>query len=191
MQLYINIFEPIILGLVLSADSFSAAVAMGFRPHKFSDSLKFAASSGGAETILTLLGAMAGGKIVSQFSPIDHWIAFILLFSVSAHMVYEGFLELRNKSSHIETIAFHGFAKVLIVSLATSIDALAVGVSLGVSNKPLLAYLLSIGGFAFASVIAGMALARKVPKHLSAVFNLVGAFIIFILACDMLGFIIK
>lgn len=181
-----NILEPIILGLVLCADSFSAAVAMGFRAHKFKDSLKFAFSSGGAETIVTFAGAFAGEKVISQFGFIDHWIAFLLLFSVSAHMFYEGVLELKNKGSHITEVKFHGLVKILIVSFATSIDALAVGVSLGVSGKPLLPYLISIGGFAFMSTIVGMAIARKVPKHLSAIFNMLGALILFILACDML-----
>ncbi|KTD20598.1 Domain of uncharacterised function DUF [Legionella lansingensis] len=181
------LIEPIIIGLVLSADSFSAAIAMGFRPHKISDSLKFAFSSGGAEALTTFIGAMAGEKILSRYSSIDHWVAFLLLLAVALHMAYEGILALKNKTGHIEAVKFHGLVKILIVSLATSLDALAVGVSIGVSEKPLFPYILSIGGWAFISTIVGMAIARRAPKKLSPIFNLIGAFIIFILAIEMLG----
>lgn len=105
---------------------------------------------------------------------------------VSAHMLYEGILEFRNTNLHTNSNKNLSIAKILIVSFATSIDALAVGVSLGVSGKFLLPYLISIGGFAFISTIIGMAIARRVPKHLSAIFNILGALILFILACDML-----
>ena len=181
-----NILEPIVLGLVLCADSFSAAVALGFKPHTFKDSLKFAISSGSAEAMVTFAGAFTGEKVISKFSFIDHWIAFILLMLVSAHMLYEGILEFRNTNSHTNSKKNLSIAKILIVSFATSVDALAVGVSLGVSGKSLLPYLISIGGFAFLSTIIGMAIARRVPKHLSAIFNILGALILFILACDML-----
>lgn len=180
-----NIFEPIILGLVLSADSFSAAIAMGLKPHKFTDSLKFAFLSGGAELVATFIGAIAGEKIISQFSFIDHWIAFSLLFAVSVHMLYQGLIEWKNRDI-IKRVPFHGVVKLLIVAIATSFDALAVGVSLGVSNKPLWPYFISISGWAFAATIIGMGIAKKLPQRLSALFNILGAFILFILAFGMI-----
>src|SRR4051794_38946955 len=99
-----NIFEPIILGLALSADSFSAAIVMGLKPHQLRDSLKFASLSGGAELIATFIGAVAGEKIISQFSSIDHWIAFLLLLAVAIHMLYENFIEWRNRNQPIKKV---------------------------------------------------------------------------------------
>lgn len=75
-------FEVIIVGLVLSADSFSAALALGTRTHKASDALKFACSSGGAEALVSFLGSIAGAKVVSEFDSFDHWVSFLLLFFV-------------------------------------------------------------------------------------------------------------
>ncbi|KTC83054.1 manganese efflux pump MntP family protein [Legionella cincinnatiensis] len=181
-----SFFEPIILGLVLSADSFSAAIAMGLKPHTLRDSFKFAFLSGGAEFIATFIGAITGEKVISQFSSIDHWIAFLLLLAVSIHMLYEGFVEWKNRNSTIQGVKFHGLIKLLSVAIATSLDALAVGVSLGVSNKPLWPYLISIGGWAFASTIMGMGIAKKIPQRLSAVFNIIGACILLILAVEMM-----
>ncbi|KTD06534.1 putative manganese efflux pump MntP [Legionella gratiana] len=181
-----SIIEPILLGIVLSADSFSAAIAMGLRPHRFGDSLKFAFASGGAELIATLIGAVAGEAIISQFSSIAHWIAFSLLFIVAIHMLYEGFKDWRNSNNSVQSVEFHRFTKLIIVAIATSLDALAIGVSLGVSNKPLVPYLVSIGGWAFFSTIVGMGIARKIPEHLSVIFNVIGALILGVLAVNVL-----
>lgn len=181
-----NFFEPIILGIVLSADSFSASIAMGVKPHKSSDVLKFAALSGGAELIATFAGALAGEKVISQFGQYDHWIAFFLLFAVSIHMLYEGFTEWKQRHHVSQDVTFHGFIKLICVSIATSMDALAVGVSLGISDKPLWPYLVSIGAWAFILTIVGMGIAKRLPKRLAPVFNIVGATIILIIALEML-----
>ena len=78
-----NLLEVLIVGLVLCADSFSAALAMGTRPHKFTDTLKFAFSSGGAEALVSFIGAMAGARVIAEFDSIDHWISFVLLIAVT------------------------------------------------------------------------------------------------------------
>lgn len=183
----VNIVEVLVVGLVLCADSFSAALAMGARPHKFSDTLKFAFSSGGAEALVSFLGAIAGAKIIAQFDSIDHWVSFILLLAVAIHMAYEGIVELKGKEEEEEKPKeFHSFIKVVIVSFATSLDAFAVGVGLGVSGKPLTPYVLSIGLWAFFSTILGMGIAKVASEKLGPIFSLVGAFVLTSLAFKFL-----
>jgi manganese efflux pump family protein len=178
------------IGLLLSADSFSAAVAMGMRPFSQKDAIKFAASSGGAEAMVALIGALLGTHVVSRFAAIDHWIAFILLSGISLHMGYEGCQELfgNNKSdvSNEQKLVFHSFSKILLVSFATSLDAFGVGISLGVANKPILPFILSIGIWAFISTIAGLHLARKLSTKFGPVVSLFGALILGAMAFQML-----
>ena len=100
------IYEIIIVGLVLSADSFSAAVAMGHRPFSKKDAYRFAIASGSAEALMTLIGAFAGGFIISKFSAIDHWIGFILLGGVAVHMAYEGIADLMSNTIKEEQLEF-------------------------------------------------------------------------------------
>ena len=119
-----ELFEILFIGLVLSVDSFSASLAMGARDHKFSDSLKFAISSGGAEALVSFLGAIAGSTIIAQFDFIDHWISFVILLLVSLHMAYEGINDFKN-TEVVKTQKFHSFIKIIIVSFATSLDAFA------------------------------------------------------------------
>ncbi|MGI4992139.1 manganese efflux pump MntP [Halobacteriovorax sp. GFR7] len=184
----INYFEVIIIGLVLCADSFSAAVAMGARPHKFSDTLKFAFSSGGAEALVAFLGAIAGAKVIAQFDYIDHWISFGLLTAVAIHMAYEGYEELSGKNDGEEEKPkqFHSLLKVILVSFATSLDAFAVGVTIGASGKVLTPYITSIGVWAFCSTIVGMSIAKRASDKLGPVFSIIAAIILQSLAVKFL-----
>lgn len=180
------IYEIIAVGLVLSADSFSAAVAMGLRPFSKKDAIKFALSSGGAEALVTLVGAMAGLHLISKIKSFDHWIAFGLLMAVAIHMAYEGLCDLMSKEIKTEKLDFHSFTKVLIVSFATSLDAFGVGIGFGVAHKPIVPYIISIGIFAFISTIAGLYLARKLSKRFGPIVSLVGAVILIVMAFEML-----
>lgn len=180
------IFEVIIAGLILSADSFSAAVAMGLRPFSEKDAIKFAVSSGGAEALVALFGAMAGAHIIGQFGTIGHWIAFSLLAAVSLHMAYEGVRDLVSKEKREEKLDFHSFTKVLIVSFATSLDAFGVGVGLGMANKPILPFVISIGVWAFVSTMVGLHLAKKLSSKFGPIINLFGSLVLGIIAFQML-----
>jgi putative Mn2+ efflux pump MntP len=192
----VNFLEIITIGLILSADSFSAAVAMGLRPFSRNDALKFACSSGGAEAGVALIGSLAGSYIISRFSAIDHWIAFILLGAVALHMAYEGVIHLIQNSNNAESsneeksqtekTEFHSYGKILIVSLATSLDAFGVGIGLGIAHKPIVPYIISIGFWAFVSTLAGMYLARKLSAKFGPIMNLVGAIVLGFMAFQML-----
>lgn len=178
--------EVVGVGFILSADSFSAAFAMGSRPFSKKDSLRFAASSGGAEALVALAGALAGSQVISRFESIDHWVAFGLLAAVALHMGYEGLRDLMNPEDRQETLDFHSFTKVLVVSFATSLDAFGVGIGLGVSGKPLLPYVISIGFWAFASTLVGLHLAKRLSRKLGPVMNLFGAVVLMVIAIQML-----
>ena len=183
MQMY---YEIIIIGFILSADSFSAAVAMGLRPFSRKDAFKFALSSGGAEALLALIGAMAGLHLISKIKSFDHWIAFTLLMVIALNMAYEGFKDLISKEARVEKLHFHSFTKVLIVSFATSLDAFGVGIGLGIAKKPIMPYIFSIGIWAFLSTIAGLYLAKKLSKKSGPIFTLVGSLILGLIAFQML-----
>lgn len=192
-----NYFEVLFIGLVLSADSFSAAVAMGTKPHSRIDGVKFAFASGGAEALVAFLGAIAGTHVVAKFDSIDHWISFVLLVAVALHMGYEGFQEYRNLKQKAalkgeneavkeELKSFHSLLRILIVSFATSLDAFAVGVSLGAANKSLGLYIVSIGAWAFISTLIGLKIAKTISAKAGPVFSLVGSMVLVALAFKFL-----
>jgi len=178
--------EVIIIGLVLSIDSFSAAIAMGNRPFSQNDALYFALSSGIAEGVVALFGALAGGQIISRFESIDHWVAFFLLLAVALHMAYESIRELMSKEIKEEALKFHSFKKILLVSLATSLDAFGVGVGLGFSTESLPPYIISIVFWAFSATLLGLYFAKKLSRKLGPIMGLVGSVILGFMSIQML-----
>lgn len=181
--------EVLIMGLILCADSFSAAIAMGSRPFTRKDAIKFGLSSGGAEAIATFVGYWAGANVISLIASIDHWVAFGLLAAVAIHMAIEGIQELRGHGDgEAETKEeFHSFAKVLLVSFATSLDAFGVGVSLGIAHKPITPFVISIGIWAFAATIVGLYLSRKLSDKFGPIFTLIAAGVLGYMSIQMLS----
>lgn len=180
------ITEIILIGFILSTDSFSAALAMGLRPHTKSDSFRFALLSGSAEAIVAYIGSIVGAKVVAQFSAIDHWVAFCLLMLVAIHMFIESWTSQQEQSTQ-SNIKFHHISKLLLVSFATSIDALGVGVSIGVVHKEsLLPFIVSIGVWAFMATMAGMSVSKLIPKKYSRYLGVFSSIILILLAFKML-----
>lgn len=180
--MYIQI---ILIGLILSIDTFSVAVAMGSRPFLKKDAFKFALASGSVATFLTMLGAVAGENLAKQFNSYGHLVALSLLMVIAIHMTFEGISELKSNEDE-KKLEFHNFGKILLVTFATSIDAFGVGVGFGMYDKPMIPYLFSIGIFGFISTIAGLYLAKKVSKKAGPVFTIIGAIILMLIAFKML-----
>jgi putative Mn2+ efflux pump MntP len=184
-----TLFEILALGFILSADSFSAALAMGFRPFTRRKALYFALTSSLTEGFVTWIGAISGAEIVKRFSAYDHWVAFILLASVALHMVLESLRDIRSQKKGISDPNQrppHGRLKIALVSLATSLDGLGVGVSLGVLGKPMGWILVSVIVWAFLGTLVGLKLAKKLSFKFGSTLNLLSALILLALAVKLL-----
>ena len=182
-----NYLEIIVFALVLSADSFSAAIALGLRKHNWRDSLKFALTSGGIEALVAFIGAIGGAGVLARFDFIDHWISFFILLAVAVHMMMEAIAELKSEEDSEEPKLFHSYIKILLVSFATSLDAFAIGITLGISGKNVLPYVFAIGLCAFLSTVVGMAIAQKAFAKLGAWLSFVGSFVLILLAIKFLS----
>lgn len=192
LKLMTLFIEIILMGLVLSVDSFSAALAMGFKPHTTRDVLRFAFSSGLAEGLVAFLGAAFGAQFLSSYGSFGDWVSFTLIMAVSLHMLWEGVGELKGDAGEeVHTTqkasqGFHSYYKVLLVSFATSLDAFAVGVSLGTSERPLAPFVSSIAIWALLSTIVGMGIAKRASRHLGAYFSFAGALILMGIAVNLI-----
>lgn len=182
-------FEVLILGLVLSADSFSAAVAMGSRRFSRIDLLKFAFASSTAEIGATAAGYFAGARLIAAIEAYDHWVAFGLLMAIALHLLWEGISDLRDPliDNGANGEAEHSFLRILLVSVATSLDAFGVGIGLGIAEKPLLPFTISIGGWAFATTILGVYIGNRASKKLGPIFTIIAGLVLGVLSIKMLS----
>lgn len=181
--------EVLILGLVLSADSFSAAVAMGSRKFSRSDLLKFAFASGFAEMAAVVAGYFAGNKMIAAISAYDHWVAFGLLAGIAAHLLFEGVSELWSPAyddaagKEVE----HSFLKILLISVATSLDAFGVGIGLGIAEKPIVPFAISIAFWAFVTTILGVYIGNRASSKLGPIFTIIAGLVLGFLSIKMLS----
>lgn len=179
--------ELLLFSLALSIDSFSAAVALGFRHFSPKRALFFAFSSGFSEGLATAIGFLLGHIARNLITQYDHWIAFLLLCSVGTHMCYQAYLDIKSNKAVETEIKVHGPLKILFVSSITSIDSLGVGISLGLFNKPIVLYSLSIGIGAFLSTYLGLFLAKKISNKLGSKVEFVGGIVLILLGIKMLS----
>ncbi|UZQ54472.1 manganese efflux pump MntP family protein [Trichothermofontia sichuanensis B231] len=180
--------ELLIFTLVLSIDSFSAALALGFRRFSHRRALFFALSSGFSEGFAIFLGFLLGRIAENFIVNYDHWVAFFLLCAVGGHMCYQSYQEMRSSSPReTHAVKVHGLLKILFVSSVTSIDSLGVGVTLGLIGKPVALYSLVIGIGAFLSTYLGLFLAKRISGHLGEKVEFLGGVILILLGIKMLS----
>jgi putative Mn2+ efflux pump MntP len=180
-------FEVFILGLVLSADSFSAAVALGSKKFSRSDLLKFAFASGFAEMAATVAGYLAGAKVIKVIADYDHWVAFGLLAAIALHLLWEGYCDLRSPEDDEPGEVEHSFLKILFISVATSLDALGVGIGLGIAEKPIVPFAISIGIWAFFATVIGVYIGNHASKKLGPIFTIIAGLVLGALSLKMLS----
>lgn len=174
------------LGLGLSVDAFAAAVGKGasIGTPRWRDAIRIGAVFGFFEALMPCLGWLIGKAVATWFSEYGGWIAFLLLVGVGGHMMWEAWHgDLAAEHEADEKKPAMGMLSVALTAVATSIDALAVGVSLAVMGVPLLAACIVIGGvttiIASSGVMigkhAGLWLGRYAEVAGGAVLILIGA----------------
>jgi putative Mn2+ efflux pump MntP len=147
------------LALAMSTDAFAAAIGKGAalnRP-QLKEAVRTGLIFGTIEAITPLIGWGLGALAAAYVSAWDHWIAFVLLAGLGANMVREG---LAAPSVEEEKPDSHSFWLLAATGLATSIDAMAVGVGLALVGADIVVTAGAIGFSTFVMVTAGVMLGR-------------------------------
>lgn len=155
-----NLYATLILAFGMSMDAFAAALGKGASLHR--PGLKEALRTGlifGAIEALTPLVGWAIGLAASQYVMAwDHWVAFILLLILGGRMIMEG---VRKKECAPENAPCrHGFWLLVCTAIATSLDAMAVGVGLAFLQVNIVITALAIGASTMIMATAGILLGR-------------------------------
>ncbi len=148
-----GLIELFILAVGLSMDAFAVSVCKGLAMPKITvkKTLIVGLWFGGFQALMPAIGYLLGVQFRDQITSIDHWIAFILLGIIGANMIKEacsGDCEEENDSLDIKTM--------FLLAVATSIDALAVGITFAFLNVHLLAAVSFIGVTTFTLSAIGL-----------------------------------
>lgn len=150
--------QTLLISIGLSMDAFAVSICKGLGMSKLNKKqmLIIALYFGGFQALMPYIGWAVGAKFSSYVSQYAHWIAFILLAIIGGKMIHEALTESEDceddgikdkKLSHKE---------LLLLAIATSIDALAVGISFAFLNVPIIPSIIIIGLTTFAISLVGV-----------------------------------
>lgn len=153
-------FEVLVIAIALAMDAFAVAVATGLRLRcSMGQTLRMATAFGGFQFVMPVIGWGLGLSVRSYIEGFDHWVAFIMLAFVGGKMIYESF-----KSEENECIDPTKGLTLLMLAIATSIDAMAVGISLAVLQIDIWYPAVVIGLVCFIITAVGMHIGRLVIR---------------------------
>lgn len=149
-----SIWELLITAVALSMDAFAVSICKGLSAGKPKTKHYFIIGAwfGGFQALMPTLGYLLGSAFEKYITSIDHWVAFVLLGLIGANMIKEGC----SKEEEDVNSSF-AFKTMFLLAVATSIDALAVGVTYALlPGINIVAAVLSIGVITFCLSAAGL-----------------------------------
>lgn len=151
-----------IIAVGLGVDAFSVAIGIGATNDKksWAPVLRLAAAFGLFQFFMPIAGWLAGLTVVNVIASFDHWIAFGLLALVGGKMIREGFEKESDEERDDQTRGW----PLLVLSIATSIDALAVGFSFSVLKNPIVLPAIIIGIVCFLMTVTGMIFGKVLSR---------------------------
>ena len=126
-----SIFEVLMIGVGLSMDAFAAAVCKGLsmRKAELKNILIIGLFFGGFQALMPVIGFFLGIQFEEYIVSVDHWIAFTLLLFIGGKMILDAVRDDGEESRETPETGLK-IREILILAVATSIDALAVGITL-------------------------------------------------------------
>lgn len=175
------------LALALAMDAFAVSLGLGLslRPASGSQTFRLAFHFGLFQFLMPVLGWAAGETLIRHIEKVDHWVAFALLFGVGGKMIFESLKPeagLESKRSD----PTRGVSLV-VLSMATSLDALAVGLSLAAVQVAIVFPAVVIGVVAFAMTVLGMKIGPALGKVIGRRAELLGGVILILIGIKILA----
>jgi putative Mn2+ efflux pump MntP len=174
-----NPLSILLIGLAMSTDAFAAAIGKGAamtRP-RLPQALRAGLVFGVIEAITPVIGWLLGTATSRFIDAWDHWIAFGLLAALGLHMIWQG-LRLHADEGRNEADDNGSLLKLAITGLATSIDAMAIGVGLAFADVHIAVVAIVIGLCTFVMVTIGVMLGQALGVVIGKRAEIVGGVIL-------------
>lgn len=174
-----NLLSIIVIALGLSIDAFAVSVANGFmiKELKFRQVFRIALFFGLFQAIMPLLGWAAGSLFSSFIVKFDHWVAFGLLVFIGGKMIIESRKPVEAGCEEDKKDCTH-FPTLLMMSLATSVDALAVGLTFAFLDVLIVLPVIVIGCITFVVCLAGVYIGDRTGHLFGDKLELIGGIIV-------------
>ena len=182
-----GIIEILGLGIALSMDAFAVSICkgLGMKKINYKQALVIAAFFGGFQALMPFIGWLLGSQFAGYIQSIDHWIAFVLLGLIGGNMVREAL----SPEEEAEACAVNtklDYKQLFLMAVATSIDALAVGVTFAFLEVSIVPAISIIGCTTFCLSLVGVAVGNFFGARYKKRAELAGGIILALLGIKIL-----
>jgi len=179
-----DIITIIVIALGLAMDAFAVSIVSGsaYKRLEIKHALRIALFFGGFQALMPLIGSLAGLTVKDYIADYDHWIAFGLLTAVGGKMIYESF-KIKAARGNFDP---SNILTLLVLAVATSIDALAVGITLSLIATSIALAVTVIGLVTFALSYLGVFIGKKVGHFFESKIEALGGLTLIAIALKIL-----
>ena len=180
-----NFIELLLIAVGLSMDAFSVSICKGLTTKKFSWRMAIICGLwfGLFQMLMPIVGYFLGAQFQEMIEAYDHWIAFGLLFLIGANMIREAIWGKKEEGEHNGAL---DFKTMFLLAIATSIDALAVGVSFACIQVQLWSSVLIIGLTTFLFSVLGVKIGNVFGSKYEKSAGVVGGIILILIGLKIL-----
>ena len=177
-------FSVILTGFALSMDAFAVSVTKGITLKKvdLSIGIKIAFFFGLFQAVMPLIGWLFGMNFEVYIRSIDHWISVILLSFLGIKMIID---TINSEDDNKTNSVYLDNKELIILSIATSIDALAVGVTFAFLNIDIIPICISIGVITFIVCFIGVIIGKKIGSILKDSAQIIGGIILILIGLNI------
>ncbi|HIV67324.1 MAG TPA: manganese efflux pump MntP family protein [Candidatus Butyricicoccus stercorigallinarum] len=177
-----HFLELFLLAVGLSMDAFAVSVCKGLSVQRATPrhACIVGAYFGGFQALMPLIGFLLGVQFQRYIVSIDHWIAFVLLALIGGNMIRE------SRSDAEQLNDSFSFSTMLPLAIATSIDALAVGVTFAFLQANILFAVLCIGCITFVLSAVGLKIGNTFGARYKSRAELCGGIVLVLMGCKIL-----
>ena len=178
--------EILLIGIGLSMDAFSVSICKGLTTKQFSWKMALTCGLwfGFFQALMPVIGYFLGVQFEEFIQSVDHWIAFGLLYLIGLNMIYEAIKKKKDQPEHNDGSL--GFKTMLLLAVATSIDALAVGISFACIQVKIWMPVLVIGVTTFVFSFVGVKIGNAFGSRFEKSAGIVGGIILILIGLKIL-----
>lgn len=182
-----GLVELLLVAVGLSMDAFAVSICkgLGMKEVNLKVAVVLALFFGGFQALMPLIGWALGSQFLGIIGPIDHWVAFVLLAVIGGKMLWEAFREDAGEDDGKPADRID-LGEFLILAIATSIDALAVGISFAALSVDIVPSVALIGVITFAFSIAGVFVGNFFGSRYEKPASIVGGVVLILIGTKIL-----
>ena len=186
-RIIVGFVELFLIGVGLSMDAFAVSVCKGLGMSRLNirQATIISLFFGGFQALMPLIGWALGSQLADLITPIDHWIAFALLAFVGGKMLWDAFHEDDEQGEEAQDAKLD-LKELIMLAIATSIDALAVGITFAFLGVNIVWAIAVIGVTTFVLSVVGVAVGHVFGARYEKGATIAGGIVLILIGCKIL-----